>query len=65
MGMELVRHLVVLMLENRSFDNMVGYVYAGDGNRPPINIPQPAESSPTTYDGLSQTCARQRFLESE
>jgi phospholipase C len=52
MGMELVRHLVVLMLENRSFDNMVGYVYDGDGNRPPINIPQPAESSPTTYDGL-------------
>ena len=52
MGMELVRHLVVLMLENRSFDNMVGYVYAGDGNSPPINIPQPAGGSPTTYDGL-------------
>ena len=52
MGMELVRHLVVLMLENRSFDNMVGYVYAADENCPPINIPPPAEGSPTTYDGL-------------
>jgi phospholipase C len=27
MAMELVRHLLVLMLENRSFDNMVGYAY--------------------------------------
>ena len=60
MGMEKIRHLVVLMLENRSFDNMVGYVYA-DGNRPPINIPQPAERSPTTYDGLSQTAPDNDF----
>src|SRR6266481_8009617 len=52
MALELVRHLVVLMLENRSFGNMVGYVYANDGNCPPINIPQPAEGSPKTYDGL-------------
>jgi phospholipase C len=61
MGMELVRHLVVLMLENRSFDDLVGYVYAGDGNRLPINIPQPAEGSPTTYDGLSKPAADSDF----
>ncbi|HZY59843.1 MAG TPA: alkaline phosphatase family protein [Candidatus Binataceae bacterium] len=52
MGMEKIRHLVVLMLENRSFDNMVGYVYAAENNRPPINIPAPPPGSPTTYEGL-------------
>jgi hypothetical protein len=54
MGMEKIRHLVVLMLENRSFDNMVGYVYADKANHPPINIPAPAEGSRTTCDGLSK-----------
>ena len=54
MGMEKIRNLVVLMLENRSFDNMVGYVYADKANHPPINIPPPAEGSRTTYDGLSK-----------
>jgi phospholipase C len=54
MGMEKIRHLVVLMLENRSFDNMVGYVYADKANHPPINIPPPAEGHRTTYDGLSK-----------
>jgi hypothetical protein len=33
---------------------MVGYVYADKENRPPINIPPPANGSPTTYDGLSK-----------
>ena len=42
------------MLENRSFDNMVGYAYADIGNRPPFNIPPPAAGFPTTYDGLSK-----------
>ena len=55
MGMEKIRHLVVLMLENRSFDNMAGYVYADRDNHPPINIPAPANEAPTTYDGLLET----------
>jgi phospholipase C len=61
MGMEKIRHLVVLMLENRSFDNMVGYVYADSENRPPINVPPPAEGAPTTYDGLSLPAADSEF----
>src|SRR6202158_5365800 len=58
MGMEKIRHLVVLMLENRSFDNMVGYVYADKANHPPINIP------PDNLRWIVQTCARRRLLES-
>jgi phospholipase C len=58
MGMEKVRHLVVLMLENRSFDNMVGYVYADKQNHPPINIPPPPDGTVTTYEGIVQTCGR-------
>lgn len=38
------------MLENRSFDNLVGWLYWKDGNRPPINIPPKAIP---TYDGLA------------
>jgi phospholipase C len=29
--MNKVKHFVVLMLENRSFDNMLGYLYAAQG----------------------------------
>ncbi len=28
-----IKHIVVLMLENRSFDHMLGYLYADQGNR--------------------------------
>jgi phospholipase C len=61
MGMEKIRHLVVLMLENRSFDNMAGYVYADRDNHPPINIPAPANEAPTTYDGLIETATSSDF----
>ncbi|HEX9236773.1 MAG TPA: alkaline phosphatase family protein, partial [Actinomycetota bacterium] len=30
-----VEHVVVLMLENRSFDHMLGFLYADSGNRSP------------------------------
>ena len=30
-----VQHIVLLMLENRSFDHMLGFLYAGDGNKSP------------------------------
>ncbi|HWT96261.1 MAG TPA: alkaline phosphatase family protein [Terriglobales bacterium] len=31
-----IEHLVVLMLENRSFDQMLGFLYADNGNRSPL-----------------------------
>ena len=31
-----IEHVVVLMLENRSFDNILGYLY-DPGNPPPLN----------------------------
>jgi phospholipase C len=34
-----INHLVVLMLENRSFDHMLGYLYTGSGNAPPVDPP--------------------------
>jgi phospholipase C len=44
-----IDHIIVAMLENRSLDNVLGWLYADKGNRPAHNIPQ--QSSPT-YDGL-------------
>ncbi|QSQ23962.1 hypothetical protein JY651_02980 [Pyxidicoccus parkwayensis] len=44
-----IQHVVVLMMENRSFDNLLGWLYSGSGNQPPNNIPA---QSPTTYAGL-------------
>lgn len=34
-----VQHIVVLMLENRSFDHMLGFLYAGSGNKSPQGHP--------------------------
>jgi phospholipase C len=31
-GLGSVNHAVVLMLENRSFDHMLGFLYSGQGN---------------------------------
>jgi phospholipase C len=45
-----IQHVVVVMLENRSFDNIVGWLYSSQGNQPPINLPP---STPPTYDGLT------------
>src|SRR5579872_6025471 len=41
-----VNHVVVLMLENRSFDHMLGYLYAGSGNVSPSGQP---------FEGLTGT----------
>ena len=49
MGMEAIEHVVVVMMENRSFDNMLGFLYADQGNVPPLNLPT---LSPTAFDGL-------------
>lgn len=47
-----IKHLVVVMMENRSFDNLLGFLYAKENNIPPINIPAPAPGAQNTYDGL-------------
>lgn len=49
-GMDKIKHLVVLMMENRSLDNLLGYAYADVDNKAPEVIP--TGSSPL-YDGLS------------
>jgi phospholipase C len=41
-----IDHIVVLMLENRSFDHMLGYLYAGSGNVSPSGQP---------FEGLTGT----------
>jgi len=38
-GLAGIRHIVVLMLENRSFDHMLGYLYADTGNVSPSGQP--------------------------
>jgi len=43
-GLPSIEHLVVLMLENRSFDQMLGFLYAGTGNTSPTGQP---------FEGLS------------
>jgi phospholipase C len=39
-----IKHVVQLMLENRSFDQMLGFLYAGNGNMSPTGQP---------FDGLT------------
>src|SRR6202046_2402785 len=41
-----IQHIVVLMLENRSFDHMLGFLYTGNGNVSPLGQP---------YEGLNGT----------
>jgi phospholipase C len=41
-----IEHIVVLMLENRSFDHMLGFLYASEGNISPSGQP---------YEGLTGT----------
>lgn len=47
--MDRIDTVIVLMLENRSFDNLLGWLYAPN-NKPPRNYP-PAAGDPT-FDGL-------------
>src|SRR4051794_17328509 len=41
-GFDNIDHVVVVMMENRSFDNLLGWLYADVQNQPPINIPPQA-----------------------
>src|SRR5262245_36671360 len=47
-----IDHIVVVMLENRSFDNLLGWLYADENNRPPRNLPF---RHVPTYDGLEES----------
>ncbi len=49
--MQQIEHIVVAFLENRSFDNLLGWLYVDQNNRPARNIPpQPVP----TYAGLER-----------
>ena len=52
-----VEHVVVLMLENRSFDHMLGFLYTGAGNMSPSGQPfeglTGTESNPDSAAGRS------------
>ncbi len=45
-GLASIQHVVVLMMENRSFDHVLGYLYAEQGNVSPAGQP---------YEGLTGT----------
>ncbi len=45
-GLSSISNIVVLMLENRSFDNMLGFLYTAQGNVSPAPASQP-------FDGLT------------
>jgi phospholipase C len=49
-ALDKIGHIVVVMLENRSFDNMLGFLYAGENNSPPRKLPM---QSPPTFAGLT------------
>ncbi len=48
-GMESIEHVVFLMLENRSFDNLLGWLYS-DTDRPRHMVSRPGDSEP--FHGL-------------
>lgn len=47
-----IEHIVVVMLENRSLDNMCGWLYPDASHAPSTCLPA---GSPQAYDGLSTT----------
>jgi len=51
MGMENIEHVVVVMFENRSFDNLLGWLYDNETNPPKLNIPA---QDPPTFNGLTE-----------
>ena len=42
-----IEHVVVLMLENRSFDNVLGWLYDPQNNQPPFN-----KQPPKNFEGV-------------
>lgn len=50
MSMNQIEHLVVVMLENRSLDNLLGWLYDTELGQVPANVLPPG--SPPAFDGL-------------
>ncbi len=61
-GLSSVEHIVLLMLENRSFDHMLGFLYADSGNTSPLGHPfeglTGSESNPAAGGGQPVTVFR-------
>ena len=49
MALGAIKHVVVVMMENRSFDNLLGWLYDNQSDPPRFNIPD--QASPT-FEGL-------------
>src|ERR1017187_7068050 len=45
-GLPSIEHIVVLMLENRSFDHMLGFLYTDNGNVSPLGQPNEGLNEP-------------------
>lgn len=50
MSLQNIEHIVVVMMENRSFDSLLGWLYDNETDPPQFNIPG---QQPPTFDGLS------------
>lgn len=49
MALNNIEHIVVVMMENRSFDNLLGWLYDDQTDPPPFNLP---DQQPATFAGL-------------
>lgn len=58
MNMKNIEHVVVLMLENRSFDSMLGWLYE-KGEKPKLNIPSAPDND--LFRGMSSVDAADFF----
>ncbi len=52
MALNGIEHIVVVMMENRSFDNLLGWLYDDKTNPPAFNIPAPAPGQSPSFEGL-------------
>jgi phospholipase C len=59
--LERIEHIVVLMLENRSFDNLLGYLY-DSANQPPFNRVPPAQFGGVSGKNLSNPASNGREM---
>ena len=50
-----IKHVIVLMFENRSFDNLLGWLYDGGDDVPACYIP---DGTPETFNGLTRLIHR-------
>ncbi|WP_437972442.1 alkaline phosphatase family protein [Sorangium sp. So ce260] len=50
--MKSIEHVVLVILENRSFDSVLGWLYADPNEGPALNIPEPAPGA-RRFEGLA------------